>query len=182
MEDNMARFIPFTVYVSVVPRQGYGKRFEQIRDIQKLSILIYDEILSISGIQVALPGGGQSSQLSDINRRGGLGGYANGTAVKLQMGESPAQLALTGFYEVNEANSQPWNDYQLISGGETLTGPGPHPCDAVPITSFNTNVKSLKNSFESAITAALPASIVWKIFRIDFGGAIYGDRGFHFPR
>lgn len=178
----MSRFVPFTVHVRVVPRRGFGKRWEQIRDLQKLSVLAYDEIAAITGVQVAIPGGGQAAQFSDINQRGGLGSYAQGTAVKPQIGESPAQFMLTGFYEASGANAQPWADHQRIMGGETFTGPGPHAHDAVPTTAFTADVKALKTSLQAALTAALPASVTWQIFRIDFGGVTYGDKGFHFPR
>lgn len=176
----MSRFIPFTVHVRVVPRRG--KRFETIRDLQKLAVLAYDNLSNITGIQVATPGGGQAAQFSDIKRRGGLGSYAQGTAVKPQIGESPAQLMLTGFYEVSSNNTQPWDDQQRIMSNTVYTGPGEHDQDAVPTTAFIANVKALRTSLDSALTTAIPEGVVWNIFRLDFGGVVYGDRGFHFPR
>lgn len=175
------KFVPFTVHIRVTPVRP-GKRWEYIRDLQKMGILVYSEIVNLSGVHVATPGGGQASQFSDIVQRGGLGDMAAGMAVKPQIGQVPAQLMITGFYESSANNIQQYNDFQRISGGEVYEGPGAHSNDAVPVSTINTEAKTLKTSLEGAITTALPAGITFSIFRLEYAGIIFGDKGFHFPK
>lgn len=177
----MSKQVPFIIHVRVVPDRGNGKRVEHIRALQKLAILAYEAIEGINGVQPAIPGGGQASGFGDIDQRGGLGGFAAGTAVKPQIGESPAQLMLAGFYESSGANAQIYDDQTRFSGGETYTGPGAHPHDAVPKAAVQTEVKTLKDAIEDALTATFPDGTDFSIFRIDYSGVVYGDRGFHFP-
>lgn len=175
------KLVPFTVHIRVVPARP-GKRFEYLRDLQKLAVLAYDAIINISGVHTATPGGGQSQSMSDLNIRPGLGGFANGTAAKPQIGQNPAQLMLTGFYESAGKNIQPYADYTKFSGGEVYTGPGKHNNDAVPVAAVNTEVYTLRNALEAALTANLPDGAEYQIFRMEYSGIVYGDRGFHFPR
>ncbi len=178
----MAKQVPFVVHVKVVPQRGNGKRWEHIRSLQKLAVLAYDAIDGLTGITLANPGGGQSQSMGDPNRRGALGGFARGTAVKPQIGEAPAQLMIAGFYESTTANTQVYADRTVFSGGTIYTGPGAHTNDAVPVAGVQTEVKALKTALYNAIAAAMPDGIEFSIFRIDYAGVVYGDKGFHFPR
>jgi hypothetical protein len=175
------KLVPFTIHIRIVPDRP-GKRWEYIRAMQKIAVFAYDAIINVSGVHSATPGGGQNLSIGDINRRGALGGFANGTAVKPQIGQSPAQLMLTGFYESTAANVQPYSDQSRISGGEWYSGPGKHTNDAMPSSTFDSEVKSLKLGVEAALTANLPNGTEYNVYRIDYAGLIYGDRGFHFPR
>ena len=177
----MAKLVPFTVHVRIIPTR-HGKRWEYLRDLQKLAVLAYDSIISIAGVQVATPGGGQSTQMSDINRRGGFGSYADGMAIKPQIGASPAQLMITGFYESTENNEQRWTDFQRFSGGETYTGSSAHAHDSVQTSTIMAEVKALKTALNNAITSGIPAGVTFSIFRLEYAGVIYGDEGVHFPR
>jgi hypothetical protein len=175
------KFVPFTVHVRVVPVRP-GKRFEHLKDLSKLAVLAYEAIAGISGVNVSTPGGGQNIQLGDPNRRSALGSYAQGTAAKPQIGQAPAQLMLMGYYQSEAANSQTYADQQRISGGEIYTGPGQHSNDAMPSTTLNAEVKALKTALEAALTSGLPAGAEYSIFRLDYSGVVFGDKGFHFPR
>jgi hypothetical protein len=178
----MSKQVPFVVHIRVVPHRGNGKRFEYYRDLQKLSALVYDALINVSGIKVAVPGGGQNVSMGDVSRRGALGSFARGTAVKPQMGEVPAQLMIAGFYTSSGANAQPWANKQLISGGTVYTGPGAHAQNATPTTTIDTEVKAVKTAIKNAVQSAVPSGTVFSIFRIDYAGIVYGDKGFHFPR
>ncbi len=175
------KWVPFVVHVRVVPARP-GKRWEYIRSLQKLSVLVYDELAQLDGFQFATPGGGQAQSFSDINRRGGFGNYAQGTAIKPQIGQVPAQLMIAGFYESSAKNTQPYANHQVFSGGDIRTGPGAHTNDAVPATTILSEVSAVKTALEDAITAALPNGTEFQIFRLDYSGVTYGDKGFHFPR
>jgi hypothetical protein len=53
----------------------------------------------------------------------------------------------------------------------------------MPSTNVNDEVKALKAIINTAIANPnLPSSANAKLFRLDYNGVIYGDRGFHFPR
>lgn len=172
------RFVPFTAHVKVTPFRG--KRFETLRDLQKISEMVYEGILNATGANVAIPGGGQHRNY--VGSNGGFGGYVNGCAVKPQFGESPAQLMITGFHEVSTKNNPVYTDKEVLHTGQDLEGVGSHSYDATPQSSVDTGVKDLKSALESAINAEVSGLFTYQIFRIDYNGVTYGDRGFHFPR
>ena len=77
------RFVPFTAHLKVTPFNG--KRFEYIRDLQKISELVYNGIVAASNVNVATPGGGQHRNYTGT-QAGGYGGYVNGCPVKTKFG------------------------------------------------------------------------------------------------
>ena len=178
------KWVPFTAHIRIAPAYGSGeiksKRFEYWRDMQKLATLAYEELLDESTIQVATPGGGQHTSASGY-RAGGIGGMTAGTAVKPQIGQSPAQLMITGLYQSSTQNVQPHPERTLIHAGEVVTGPGAHAAEINPTSTISTEVADLKSKIETALTTAFPAGISYTVFRIDYSGIVFGDRGYHFP-
>lgn len=175
----MAKFVPFTLHVRIVPQRGSGaiksKRFEYVRDMQKIASKMYQSIIGISGVQVAQPGGGQHMSSNALKS-----GYVAGMAVKPQIGESPAQTMLTGFIEVSGQNVQNHAEVQRISGNELYEGAVPSPAENNPLSHLDATVSSLKASVENAFATDLQG-IEYSIFRIDLSGVTYGDKGYHFP-
>jgi hypothetical protein len=178
----MSKQVPFTVHIRVVPDRANGKRFEYIRDLQKLAVLAYEVITNISGVQAATPGGSVTQSMGDYNRRGGLGGFANAAACKPQIGAAPAQLMLTGFYEVSGNNTPTHAEIKRFSGGEIYEGSVAHSNTAGPTSTINTEVRALKTAIEAALASGLPDGAVYEVFRLDYAGVIYGDKGYHFPQ
>jgi hypothetical protein len=173
------------MHVRIVPSQGSGqlksKRFENWRDMQKIANLMYESLESISSISVAEPGGGQHQSFGGTGRSG-MSGLTRGMAVKPQIGETPAQTQITGFWDSTAKNDQPHPEHQRISGGEIFTGPATAiPWSQNPTTAVDGMVQDLKNAVEAAFGTDLPSGITFSIFRIDISGVIYGDRGYHFP-
>ena len=181
----MARWVPFTAHIRIVPDHGSGvlksKRFENWRDMQKIGTLIFDALEQNANLNLASPGGGQHQSFGGTGG-GGLSGLTNGTAVKPQIGETPAQAMITGFFNSNDKNFQEHPDYELISGGESFTGPGPAAVLQNPTTAIEVGLKVLKGIIETELAGALPAGITYSVFRIEYAGIVYGDRGYHFPR
>lgn len=177
--------VPFTIHIEITPDRGSGslktKRFETWRDMQKTGALMFDAVNGLSGVTVAEPGGGQQRSLLG-SARGGMSGLARGLAVKPQMGEIPAQASITGFWDDSGKNLQPHPEKQVLHTGSAVSGPGAHPWNSNPTSNTDTQVKSLKTAIENALTANLPSSVVFDVFRIEYSGVIYGDRGYHFPR
>jgi hypothetical protein len=172
------------MHVRIVPDAGSGqlksKRFENWRDMQKIATLMFDALEDETSIQMAEPGGGQHG--SGSGGRTGLSGLTRGGAVKPQIGETPAQVQITGFWNDGAKNDQNHPEHQRISGGEIFTGPAPAiPWDQNPNSQVDGMVKALKNTVEAAFGTDLPGGIVFNVFRIDMSGVIYGDRGYHFP-
>jgi hypothetical protein len=178
------KWVPFTVHIRITPDWGSGelksKRFEMWRDMQKLSTMAYEGLIDESTIQVATPGGGQQTSASGF-RAGGTGGMTAGTATKPQIGESPAQLMITGFYQSSAQNVQPHPERTLIHAGEVVSGPGQHAAESNPTSTTATEVAALKTTLENVLDAAFPAGISYQIFRLDYSGIVWGDRGYHFP-
>jgi hypothetical protein len=147
-----------------------GKRFEYVRDLQKIAVLMYRSIADIPDINIASPGGGQYSN-----------GYADGMAVKPQIGESPSQVIITGFVNGQSANVQHFDTVKRISGNEVYDGHVSNHAQNDPSPYLDSLVDSIKLIVESSLNADLPSSISFEVFRIELSGVIYGDRGRHFP-
>lgn len=180
----MARWVPFTMHIRIVPDAGSGqlksKRFENWRDMQKIATLMYDSLDALSQFNLASPGGGQHG--SGSSGRTGLGGLTNGGAVKPQMGETPAQVMITGFWSDGAANDQNHPEHQRISGGDIYTGPATAVAHvANPVAHVDAMTKALKGTVEAALGTDLPSGVTFQVFRIDMSGVVYGDRGYHFP-
>lgn len=179
----MALKVPFVVHIRVVPNRG--KRFETIRSLQRVARLIYgggDGVSGLKGetaIEIARPGGGQASGFEGHD----MTDYSPGCAVKPQFGQSPAQLMIAGFYLVDNAkNTQPWADRTITHAGAYFTGAGgANAARTNPETAVATQVKNLKTLIDSVIAAEVAGEQV-EVFRIDYRGITWGDRGFHFPR
>jgi hypothetical protein len=171
--------IPFTIHIRVVPARG--KRFTYIRDLQKIAVDVFDELLNVSALNLAAPGGGQHKSYGGTGG-GGLSGYADGFAIKPQIGEVPAQLQITGFYNDSAVPQQAHPNKQVLHTGTAQTGPaGGHTWLANPQSVTDTNAAAIKGLFETAMTTVLGATD-WNVFRLEVSGTVYGDRGLHFPR
>ena len=181
----MTKWVPFTAHIRIEPRYGStvfkNKRFEYWRDMQKLAVFAYEELIKETSLNIANPGGGQQTSRSGFEN-GGVGGMTPGTAVKPQIGQSPAQLMITGFQISTAQNIQPYPEYMVFSGGEILEGPGAHSWDSIPVKTINDEVAELKATLISALTTGFPPGTVFSVFRIDYSGIVYGDRGYTFPR
>lgn len=174
----MAKFIPFTVHVRVVPDRGFGKRFENIRDLQKIATQVYSELDSDADLEIASPGGGQHQSFKGL---GGWSGATNAMAAKPQIGESPAQLMIAGFLSSTDNNNPVHPDKPVIHTGDYQEGVGGgHGWTANPTTAADGYATTIKGKVETAVTAIL-GSADWNVFRIDVAGIVYGDGGYHFP-
>lgn len=170
----MSHQAPFTIHIKVVPYRR--KRFEMIRDLQRIAKVIYDAALDESDLALARPGGGQASNFDN-----GMAYYADGLAVKPQFGESPAQLMITGFYAISTNNVSPVPERQLIHAGSYVTGPGDIAAHANPVSSVATEVAALKAIFDDLIADNVEAAAAVEVFRLDYKGVTWGDRGYTFP-
>ena len=89
---------------------------------------------------------------------------------------------ITGFYDNSSAtNQQPHVVVQRISGGETYQGRVASAAENKPNNWVDNDVYALKSAIETALSTSLPANLNAKVFRIDYSGVVYGDRGYHFP-
>lgn len=174
----MARWIPFTAHIRIVPERD--SRTTTIRSLQKIAADVYDELVTDTDLSLATPGGGQAKSYGP--QLGGIGSMVNGMAVKPQMGQTPAQLSISGFITSSTDNTAPVPDKTVIHAGETMTGyGGNHHWDSLPKSGTNTIAASLRTKLRSALTDALGASADWQVFRLDVAGVVYGDRGLHIP-
>jgi hypothetical protein len=183
----MAKQVPFDVYIKIFP-QRTGKRHEYIREIQRISSLVYDALTDASlytdessAMNMAEPGGGQ--QLYNRKTGNKYSSLSYGGGAVPQFGNSPPYVQITGFYTSSTANAQVHPDKTLIHAGETLTrAGGSHSFESNPNTAIADEVKTLKALIESNLTAGLPGGITYSVFRIRYAGVIWGNRGYHFPR
>lgn len=171
-------WIPFTVHVRITPFRG--KRQETIRNLQKIAALAYESLIDETDLQLAIPGGGQhQNEYGDL---GGISGHVNGFAVKPQIGQNPAQMSISGFYNVDRDSIQTVSSTKIIAGGTIYEGYREEPAVTMPVSTIDSEVKALKTLISSALTSGLPDTVEWNIWQIDYNGILYGQRGYHFPR
>lgn len=182
----MARWVPFTMHIRIVPDAGSGqlksKRLENWRDMQKIATHMFDSLSALSSLNLAEPGGGQHQSFSGTER-GGFSGLTRGGAVKPQIGNTPAQVMFTGFWQDSASNNQNHPEHQRFSGGDIYTGPATAISHVQnPQIQVDGMVSALKTAVEAAFSVDLPGGIIFSVFRIDMSGVVYGDRGYSFPR
>lgn len=95
--------VPFTVYIDVTPQLGTGKRFDLVRNLEKLAWQVEQRLL----LDTAFPVGTHELELT-INTP---------VAVTPQIGDHSARLTITGFNKVSRQNAAPTTDVTLISNG-----------------------------------------------------------------
>ena len=182
---------PFTAYIKVVPLRGRATtstggivrragRFDYVRELQKLSAMVY-ELLSGTSLVLAHPGGGQNYLT------GRFGTIVDGGGVTPQFGNKPSLIMIEGFYMAASANpeDQVAARRTLIHSGEVLSGyAGQYPWDSagLPTDAVAEEVADLKAIIENAITSVGDAtSAPLKVFRLIYKGITWGDRGHTFP-
>lgn len=172
----MAHKAPFVAYFRMQP--FIGKRFEIIRSMQRAARLLYSDLAGNPNLRLAMPGGGESSELftttgSDL---------VNGLAIKPQMGDVPAQLMVAGFYFVSADLYMPHADKTIINANEYFTGPGgAQPARSSPVAAVLAEVVALKAIFDAAVVAeGLDVDVSMKLFRLIHKGIVFGDRGYSF--
>lgn len=177
----MSHKAPFVVHMRIVPFRG--KRFETIRAMQRLAKFIYSGpdgatgLTANTNLQVATPGGGQYMSFSDQQNSM----YQDGMAIKPQIGQNPAQLSISGFYLPTTANDQPHADKQVTFTGSYFTGAGgAQPYRSNPTAAVEAQVLALKAIFDAVIAAEAPGEAT--VFRIEYKGIVWGDKGYTFPR
>ena len=188
---------PFTAHIKIIPHRGQqtsnnfvrsGGRFDYWRDMQKLAILVLDQLRRDYGTEggplvLPEPGGGQN-QLS-----GRFGSIDDGGAVKPQFGNQPALIMIEGFYRAEETqpSESPHPDTQLIHANEVVEGQlGPQPwlgLPGLPTADVEQEVIDLKDTIENAISDVSDDSgQSLQLFRLLYKGVTWGDRGHHFPK
>jgi len=201
--SKMANQIAFTAHIKVVPNRGPSSdtsgsiykeqghvrraaRFDYVRDLQRLAVLVYEELEANEPVRITLPkpGGGQ------FRTFGSHSSMQYGTGVKPQIGNQPALLMIEGFFRAPEASSallvQPNPRMPVIHGGsyiEGFNGQWPHDPNGLPNTDVEAEVVELKQAIEAAISAISDESgVVLGLFRLQYKSATWGDGGHHFPR
>jgi len=174
------RWVPFTAFIKIVPPLANGKRFEIIRSAQKLSIALFEEIPSNDGgkFQLSSPSGGQQNSRTN---GAALSSFANGTAYKPQFGQSPAQLTLSGFYKSEAKNVYTQSDVMRFSGNEQYTGQGSHLNEVMPTNTVASEVLDILTILRNSCDDAFPAAVPYSVFRLEYNGLVFGDRGLTFP-
>ena len=174
------RWVPFTAFIKITPSLANGKRFEIIRSAQKLAIRLLEEIPNFDGglMQLADPGGSQQNSLGNASS---ISSMAKGTAYKPGFGQSPPQLTISGFYQSEEPNKPTQTETMRFSGNEIYNGPASHLNEVLPINTVASEVLDILNILRDSCDAAFPASSPYSVFRLEYNGIVYGDRGITFP-
>jgi hypothetical protein len=151
----------FTVFSRVDPIEG--KRFEIIRDIEKIANRVEDDlrnmILGSFGAQIEIPGPVMFTP---------------------QFGQKPTRLTITGFMLSDKPVRSPLTDKQVDFQNQIITGPsttGGNIRDGVnPTADQDDDVKILKSALETA-----SPDLAGRIYRIELNGVAYGLDARSFP-
>lgn len=177
----MSHKAPFVAHFRIVPYRN--KRYETIRAMQRLAKFIYSGadgttgLLGNANLSIAAPGGGQHMSFSDNQNSM----YQDGLAIKPQFGETPAQLMIAGFYLLSTANDLPHAEKTVTHVGEYITGAGgAQPYRSNPTATVAAEVVALKAIFDAVLAAEVPGEGV-TLFRLEYKGIIFGDRGYTYP-
>ena len=176
----MSALVPFTAYFRTIPARGKTK-WDYVRDLQRLGVLLYTELQLVSQITMPVPGGGQN-QLSDQ-----FGDIANGAGVRPQIGNNPSLLMIEGFYTANSNPSdQPAPPLTLIHSNEVLSGPrGPRLWDGAsgyPTATVTAEVQTLSGLLNAAASVITDDSGGHpELFRLSYKNITWGDTGMTFP-
>jgi len=178
-------FAPFMAhYAFIQPGQSrLWTRWERLRYAHKISRLLWETLSPNASLVLAQPGGSVRSDLVVHAWADSL----DGLMYKPQMGETPAQLGIEGFYSVTTGLVPTYNSVATVQDNRFLYGhwQGPWPAAVkVPVASISTEVKALKAILDAAAGVALATypDCAARTFRLDYKGVAFGDRGFHFPR
>jgi hypothetical protein len=162
----------FTVFVRVEPSLANGKRFEYVRNLEKIANRVEDDIRAL----IAVGGAGGSFGGSN-GLQIGMPGPVLATP---QFAQKPARLTITGFMLSGKRVLSPLTERSIDSDGQVMTGPsttgGTINPDVAPTADQDDDVRILKAALEAA-----SADISGNIFRIELNGVLYGDGGRSFP-
>jgi hypothetical protein len=154
----------FTVFVRITPNLAYGRRFEYVRDMEKIANAVEDDLNNIAadshGMEIVVPGPVMFTP---------------------QFGQNTARLTFSGFAKSDLGVYQPLTDRTVDHQNETKTGPsatgGTFRNGVNSTANQDADVRNLKSALESASTY-----LVGNIIRIELNGLVYGDGGRSFPR
>lgn len=161
-EDFTRVYVPFTAFVKITPIRG--KRFETIRDCERIAQEVEDDIATLCG----------STELIAFD-------YAKPIAYTPAFGDKTARLTITGNACALAAfTSTPVGKQNVDSDNKEQTGVGAgNASNRVPDAQTDALCKSLKVAIESAISGVVGAG---SIYRLEIAGYIYGVSGTSFPR
>jgi len=183
----MANRHPFTAYFKIVPELGNGKRFEAIRSREKIANLVWNDLRNnLMEANIALPGG--SGTWTAASSTDSISTAVGGVAVKPSYGEYPDMLTVVGFFDdtgtdlpsQSAAESAPYSQRMLISGGRVWTGPATgapgYSNDTVPSEYNRALASTIKTALETSIT-----SVSVELVGLEVDGVKYGWGGYHMP-
>lgn len=169
-EDSSTNHFPYRAYIKVVPSQGDGRRWEYIRDLQKIADTAEDLLIA-----------------DDFN-------IATPLAYTPQIGQAPARLTIVGFLEADAAtypNTPPTTAASrpgiihsgTVVGEKTSVMYGYHGGDLSqgqePTAQVETLVAALKADIETSLSGATMSSaypdFTFTVFFMDFNGVKFGS-------
>jgi len=156
-------WVTFTVFARVVPSLAYGRRFEYVRNLEKIANRVEDDLKNISN--------------------GSYGPYINVVGPVMfthQFAQKPSRLTFTGFMQSGTPVLSPLTPRTIEHDNQIMTGPsstgGTLRDDAAPTVDENNDVRLLKQVVENAAP-----DLAGNVFRIELNGVLYGDNGRSFP-
>jgi len=152
-------------------------RLTLYRELGKLAINVYTQLLINTSIKLPHPPSG--AVLSNNSLISGLQGALSYTPA---IGQTPAYIFVSGHFYSTRDIKNPYSSKPVFSGGVLYDIPSGNPMIRAPKHEVLLDVVDLKTAIETALAAAVPASINYEIDKIDYLGLIFGKSGVHFPK
>ena len=160
------KFVPFTAYAGIIPINGNGKRFETVRDMERIADDVEDAL----------------RLLQDSNTEDAKFDFAYPIAATPQFGDKTARVTIHGNADLlDNFTKTPLEEKTVVNVGEQQVGFWAQNAQKITTTELDEAVKELKSILETAIGLT--------IYKIDIAHTIYGSdgstkpgHGFHFPR
>lgn len=184
----MKNNVPFTAYLRIVPNRASGKRFEIRRSLEKISQEIYESLMDVDRINLAISGSSGTNTSKAIDGDS-LSNMSMINAIRPQFGQFYNMVTIVGFINDNafddnnvHRNEPPYSDMTVINANEITKIPASGARgwnkDTMPTQSAIKLVKELKTILDNAIEDIEGASVR----KIDINGVVWGEGRYHFPR
>ena len=162
------KFIPFTVFARIVPTTRFNKRFETVRDRERLANEVEDCLRAIDD--------SSAIEVDDYD-------IAFPVASTPQFGDFTARVTIHGNWKWmnGQFSKEPHGDHLVISDNQFKAGASAHHAGSIEAAdSVKTAVTTIKSDLEAACVDG--STTFLNIFKMDVAGIIFGQDGRTFPR
>jgi hypothetical protein len=162
-------WIQFTAFISVTVGDDDNPRIANIRDLEYAAYSVNQALADESTINLSRPY--TTDKLGRFNSIG---------QITPAFGDTPALVKITGYHDYDVSGSQ-HPAVTVFNSNEEVSGSGPsHLWDSNPSSDYYDGVLALKDILDTNIPDYLADSYDFEVYRINYAGTVWGNRGLSF--